>query len=412
MRCSARSDRPPAQVSRSVRCRSRELLCRRGNTDVSNAVATARRTVRMEGEAILAAGERLDDAGSPVRGGACSRSSGRVIVSGIGKSGVIAQKIAATLTSTGTAASYVHPIESLHGDLWLVDRHSVAIILTKSGETEELFGLLGALVRLGVPIVAITGARESTLGRAARFVLDASVQEEACPHDLAPTTSTAVALALGDGVAMALLEQKGFARADFAALHPGGRLGRKLFLRVADVMVPADAMLAWQRMQRCSRWSSGWPTVAVSWRSPAAVRCRRVITAGDLTRIAERTPVSRLASRVGDDGSASRRARRRSCGVRPGPARAARHHGSAGARYGGARRGDRPLARPAPVRRRMRYTDCASVGSIGVLAACKKDVGIQPRRTAGSGQAPIRVFSGMTAEIVRANGVRQLRRVR
>ena len=158
---------------------------------MTDAVATARRTVRMEGEAILAASERIDDA----LAGAVDllASGGRVIVSGIGKSGVIAQKIAATLTSTGTAASYVHPVESLHGDLGLVDRHSVAILLSKSGETEELFGLLGALVRLGVPVIAITGARDSTLGRAARFVLDASVREEACPHDLAPTTSTAVA---------------------------------------------------------------------------------------------------------------------------------------------------------------------------------------------------------------------------
>ena len=208
---------------------------------MTDALATARRTLRMEGEAILAAGDRIDGA----LAGAVDllAKSGRVIVSGIGKSGVIAQKIAATLTSTGTAASYVHPIESLHGDLGLVDRHSVAILLSKSGETEELFGLLGALVRLEVPVIAITGAKDSTLGRAARFVLDASVTEEACPHDLAPTTSTAVALALGDAVAMALLERKGFQREDFAALHPGGGIGRKLLLRVQDVMVPAERIL-------------------------------------------------------------------------------------------------------------------------------------------------------------------------
>ena len=253
---------------------------------MTDAVATARRTVRMEGEAILAASERIDDALT----GAVEllASSGRVIVSGIGKSGVIAQKIAATLTSTGTAASYVHPIESLHGDLGLVDSRSVAILLSKSGETDELFGLLGALVRLGVPVIAITGTRDSTLGRAARFVLDASVSEEACPHDLAPTTSTAVALALGDGVAMALLERKGFGRSDFAALHPAGRLGRKLLLRVADVMVPADAMLSPAATMRdvVVGLAHGRGIVAIA----SGGRLAGVITAGDLTRIAERTP--------------------------------------------------------------------------------------------------------------------------
>lgn len=253
---------------------------------MSDAIATARRTVRMEGEAILAASERIDDA----LAGAIDllALSGRVIVSGIGKSGVIAQKIAATLTSTGTAASYVHPVESLHGDLGLVDSHSVAILLSKSGETEEMFGLLGALVRLDVPIIAITGVLDSTLGRAARFVLDASVREEACPHDLAPTTSTAVALALGDGVAMALLERKGFARADFAALHPGGRLGRKLLLRVSDVMVAADHVLppTASMQQVVVGLAHGRGIVPIA--TDGAVK--GVITAGDLTRVAERSP--------------------------------------------------------------------------------------------------------------------------
>ncbi len=260
---------------------------------MTDAIATARRTVRLEGEAILAAGERIDDAMT----GAVDllAVSGRVIVSGIGKSGVIAQKIAATLTSTGTAASYLHPVESLHGDLGLVDAKSVAILLSKSGETEEMFGLLGALVRLDVPIIAITGTRDSTLGRAARYVLDASVQEEACPHDLAPTTSTAVALALGDGVAMALLERKGFDRADFAALHPGGRLGRKLLLRVRDVMVGAEHALAPDALmqQVVVGLAHGRGIVPIT----KDRRLVGVITAGDLTRIVERTP-DYLALRV------------------------------------------------------------------------------------------------------------------
>ena len=253
---------------------------------MTDAIATARRTLRLEGEAILAAGERIDDS----LAGAVDllAASGRVIVSGIGKSGVIAQKIAATLTSTGTAATYVHPVESLHGDLGLVDRHSVAILLSKSGETEEMFGLLAALVRLDVPIIAITGARDSTLGRAARYVLDASVQAEACPHDLAPTTSTAVALALGDGVAMALLERKGFDRAAFAALHPGGRLGRKLLLRVRDVMVAADhALPPDATMQQVVVGLAHGRGIVPITRDRSLVG---VVTAGDLTRIVESTP--------------------------------------------------------------------------------------------------------------------------
>jgi arabinose-5-phosphate isomerase len=254
---------------------------------VTDALATARRTMRLEGTAILAAGERIGaDLGGAVD---LLANCGRVIVSGIGKSGLIAQKIAATLTSTGTAASYVHPVESLHGDLGLVDRNSVAILLSKSGETDEMFGLLSALARLDVPVIAITGVRESTLGRAAAFVLDACVAEEACPHDLAPTTSTAVALALGDALAMALLERKGFGREDFAVLHPGGGLGRKLLLRVRDVMVPADKFLpATATMQQV--------VVALAHGRGIAVfvsrdgRLQGVLTAGDLTRIAERTP--------------------------------------------------------------------------------------------------------------------------
>jgi arabinose-5-phosphate isomerase len=249
-------------------------------------MATAERTLRLEGEAILAAADRID--GSFAGAIDLLEQSGRVIVSGIGKSGVIAQKIAATLTSTGTAATYVHPVESLHGDLGLIDRHSVAILLSKSGETDELFGLLEALVRLEVPVIAITGCANSTLGAAARFVLDGSVTEEACPHDLAPTTSTAVALALGDALAMALLERKGFRREDFAALHPGGRIGRKLLLRVRDVMIPVDRVLApADTMQEVVVALAHGRGIAVI---TAGGRLQGVITAGDLTRLAERQP--------------------------------------------------------------------------------------------------------------------------
>ena len=252
----------------------------------TDAVATGKRTLRLEGDAIIAAGERLDQ--RFVDAVDLLASGGRVLVTGIGKSGVIAQKIAATLTSTGTPATYVHPIESLHGDLGLVERDTVAIVLSKSGETDELFGLLAALARLDVPLIALTGDPRSTLARAARVALDASVGEEACPHDLAPTTSTAVALALGDALAVALLERKGFRRDDFAALHPGGRLGRKLLLRVADVMETDTHPLApsapMQQVVNTLAHGRGIAVIA------DGGRLAGVITAGDLTRIAERNP--------------------------------------------------------------------------------------------------------------------------
>lgn len=250
-----------------------------------SAVASARRTLELEGRAVLAAAGRVgasfEDAIDLLA------TAGRVIVTGIGKSGAIAQKMAATFTSTGTPASWIHPVESLHGDLGLVSRDTVAIILSKSGETEELFGMVAALARLEVPMIAITGAARSTLGRAARVVLDAAVGEEACPHDLAPTTSTTVALAIGDALAVALLERKGFGRDDFAALHPGGRLGRKLLLRVGDVMVPAEHRLPpTASMREVIVALAHGRGIAPIVRDDTLVG---VITAGDLTRLAERT---------------------------------------------------------------------------------------------------------------------------
>jgi arabinose-5-phosphate isomerase len=250
-----------------------------------SAIASARRTLTMEGEAVLAAASRLDDrvdAAVELLAGA-----GRVIVSGIGKSGAIAQKLAATFTSTGTPASWIHPVESLHGDLGLVSRDTVAVLLSKSGETDELIGLVAALARLDVPIIAITGDPDSALGRAARVVLDAAVAEEACPHDLAPTTSTTVALAVGDALAVALLERKGFGREDFARFHPGGRLGRRLLLRVEDVMVGGVQALQPDATMRDV-------IVALAHGRGIAViadgdQLTGVITAGDLTRLVERT---------------------------------------------------------------------------------------------------------------------------
>ena len=246
-----------------------------------------RRTLALEAAAIRRAEERLDgrfeEAVALLR-----QASGRVIVSGVGKSGLIARKIAATLTSTGTPANFLHPVDSLHGDLGLVGRDDVAILLSKSGESEEMLGLMANLRRLGVPIIGLLGAIDSTMGRSASVVLDASVTEEACPLDLAPTTSTAVALALGDALAVALLDLRGFSAADFGALHPGGTLGRRLLLRVRDVMLPPGGTVTADTGVR-------EVMVALAHHRGLAVvleqgRVAGVFTAGDLTRLVEHDP--------------------------------------------------------------------------------------------------------------------------
>jgi len=251
----------------------------------SDLVGIGRRTLALEAEAVARAARQLDAAFS--RAVELLRAvEGRVIVSGVGKSGLIARKIAATFTSTGTPAMYIHPVDSLHGDLGLVGPRDAAVLLSKSGETEELFGLVSSLGRMQVPIVALTGNTASSLARAATVVLDASVEEEACPLDLAPTTSTTVALALGDALAVALLELKGFSRTDFAVLHPGGSLGRRLLLRVRDVMVPVGGVVRSESLMRevvvALAHTRGLATVVND------DRVVGVITAGDLSRIAER----------------------------------------------------------------------------------------------------------------------------
>ncbi len=240
-------------------------------------------------------GERFEEA---VRLIAAAR--GRVIVSGIGKSGVIGRKIAATLTSTGTPAYFLHPVESLHGDLGMVGPDDVALVLSKSGESAELMELVAHLVRFGVPVVAMTGGARSSLARAATLVLDCGVDEEACPLDLAPTTSTSVTLALGDALAVALLRRNGFDRDDFARIHPGGALGRKLRTRVADVMevdnlptlsedaTMADCVVLLARRRGTVAVLAGDGTLA------------GVVTAGDLTRLMERSgdPLSHAVADV------------------------------------------------------------------------------------------------------------------
>ena len=199
-------------------------------------VERGRRVLRMETDALAEAEGRIGiDFARAVE--TIARSTGRVIVSGVGKSGLIGRKIAATFTSTGTPANFLHPADSVHGDLGMVGESDVAILISKSGESSEVLSLLEHLKRLGVCTIALTSNAKSTLARHSDVTLDAWVKEEACPHDLAPTTSTTVALAIGDALAIALLEEKGFNAADFARLHPGGALGRRLLTRVSDVMI-------------------------------------------------------------------------------------------------------------------------------------------------------------------------------
>lgn len=246
-----------------------------------------RRVVRMEREALAEVERRIGP--SFVRAvETIARSRGRVIVTGVGKSGLIGRKIAATLTSTGTAATFLHPVESVHGDLGIVGADDVAILISKSGESDELMPLVEHLKRFGVKTVAITGNDESTLARACDVSLDAWVREEACPHDLAPTTSTTAALAIGDALAVALLEEKGFRREDFARLHPGGSLGRKLLTPISEVMV-SDAL----PLLRESDTMREAIVLLAERRGIAIVVDDRqcvlgVVTTGDLTRLMER----------------------------------------------------------------------------------------------------------------------------
>jgi arabinose-5-phosphate isomerase len=247
----------------------------------------ARRVIRMEARAVAALEPRIGEAFARVVE-AILACRGRVIVSGIGKSGIVGRKVAATLTSTGTPATFLHPVEALHGDLGVVGRDDVAVLLSKSGESEELHGLVEYLGRMGVRLVAMTGRADSSLARHADVVLDCSVEEEACPHDLAPTCSTTAALAMGDALAVALLLRRGFGREDFARLHPGGALGRKLLLRVRDVMLTEDLPLLPPdaTMRECTvLLAEKRGTVAVVDAEGALLG---VVTSGDLTRLIER----------------------------------------------------------------------------------------------------------------------------
>jgi arabinose-5-phosphate isomerase len=209
--------------------------------DLELLLASGRRALAIEAQAVQELQSRIDDRFAAACR-LCLSCKGRVVVTGMGKSGHVARKIAATFASTGTPAFFMHPAEAGHGDLGMIIRSDVVLALSNSGETPELVVLLPHLKRLGVPLIVMTGKMDSTLSRAANVTLDVSVTEEACPLNLAPTASTTATLAMGDALAVTMLEARGFTKHDFARSHPGGSLGRQLLLHVEDLMRTGDAV--------------------------------------------------------------------------------------------------------------------------------------------------------------------------
>ena len=244
--------------------------------------------LRLEADAINAAATRLDTSNVERALELIRCCEGKVIVTGVGKSGVIAQKIAQTFTSTGTVSIFVHPSDALHGSLGVVKQGDVVLALSNSGETDEILAIMPALKKRGVAVITIVGNLNSTLARTSDVVLDASVDKEACPLNLAPTTSTTVALAIGDALAMTLMEARGLTAEDFAANHPAGRLGKRLTLRVESIMhespnVTEDA--GWLDVVKAiSRHALGAVNVVDN-----AGKLIGIVTDGDLRRTIERT---------------------------------------------------------------------------------------------------------------------------
>jgi arabinose-5-phosphate isomerase len=258
----------------------------------------ARKVLQTEAAAVLALVERLDDRFAEAVS-LIVRCKGRVIVTGMGKSGIICRKLAATLASTGTPAFFLHPAEAVHGDLGVIQSDDVVIAMSYSGETEELTRVLETLKRIGAVLIAMTGATKSTLAQAANVALDCSVSEEACPMNLVPTASTTAALAMGDALAMTVLVAKGFKPEDFANLHPGGKLGKRL-MRVEQLMHSGDALPVVQLhtamkdvIYEMSRKGLGMTSVVEK-----DGRLAGIITDGDLRRKMAVTPnISGLTAR-------------------------------------------------------------------------------------------------------------------
>ncbi|MSQ65327.1 MAG: KpsF/GutQ family sugar-phosphate isomerase [Limnohabitans sp.] len=258
-------------------------------TQHAHILALARQTMEIEAQAILSVQRQLGDQFVHAVQGVLS-VKGRVVVMGMGKSGHIGRKIAATLASTGTPAFFVHPAEASHGDLGMVTRDDLVIALSNSGESEELSAILPLIKRLGVMLLAITGNPQSTLANYATWVLDSSVEKEACPMNLAPTASTTAQLALGDALAVAVLDARGFKQDDFARSHPGGSLGRRLLTLLSDIMrtgeqlptVTADVGLT-ELMREMSQKGLGTAAIVDQDR-----RVLGIFTDGDLRRLIER----------------------------------------------------------------------------------------------------------------------------
>jgi arabinose-5-phosphate isomerase len=268
-------------------------------SDTASALDLARKVLKIEAAAILGLVDRIDEHFEKAVQ-LLYDCRGRVIVTGMGKSGIICRKVAATLTSTGTSAWFLHPAEAIHGDLGAIREEDVVIALSHSGETDELIRLLESIRRIGARLIALTGEPRSTLARAADVTLDCSIAEEACPMNLVPTASTTAALALGDAIAMTLLVRKGFREEQFASLHPGGKLGRRL-TRVENVMhsgsaapiVKIDALMP-DVVHEMSSKRLGMTCVV-----DAAGKLVGVVTDGDLRRLMLRT-TNVLALTAGD----------------------------------------------------------------------------------------------------------------
>jgi arabinose-5-phosphate isomerase len=250
---------------------------------------SARQTLTIEAEAIVAMRTRLDERFEQAVE-AIYQCQGRTVVTGMGKSGIIGRKIASTFASTGTPALFVHPAEGVHGDLGMILKKDLVLALSNSGETEELSILLPLIKRQGNVLIAMTGDSHSTLAKKSDVVLDVVVAREACPMNLAPTASTTASLAMGDALAVALLEKRGFKPEDFALFHPGGRLGRKLLLRVADVMHVGDAVprvrktdMMREAICEISAKKLGMTTVV-----DESGRLQGIVTDGDLRRLFQR----------------------------------------------------------------------------------------------------------------------------
>jgi arabinose-5-phosphate isomerase len=269
----------------------------------TNYFADIRQLLKVESDAIAQTATRLDPAQVERVVDLLANCEGKIVILGVGKSGIIAQKIAATMTSVGTAAVYLHPSDALHGGLGIVQQHDIVIVLSNSGETEEIVAMLPYLQNRQVQIVAIVGNLNSTLARRANAVLDASVDQEACPLNLAPTTSTTVALAIGDALAVTLMKVKGMTSDDFASNHPAGRLGKRLTLRVADLMHrgaenPTIASgSSWVEVVRAIS-KGGLGAVCVV---DGSGRLAGIITDGDLRRAIEKTNHDALARLICDD---------------------------------------------------------------------------------------------------------------